>query len=123
MKVNCVKKKQRGKKENSLEMSDTILHTLITVYCGFWLTFLCFSGQDLKLLQLCLSRLKIAVSLAELRILEGLQDDVWCLGTGKKHVPAVSAVRRISAALQKPLSFVRKLSAKSHTSSAASDAL
>lgn len=104
-------------------MSDTILHTLITVYCGFWLTFLCFSGQDLKLLRLYLSRLKIAVSLAELRILEGLQDDVWCLGTGKKHVPAVSAVRHISAALQKPLSFVRKLSAKSHTSSAASDAL
>lgn len=104
-------------------MSDTILHTLITVYFGFWLTFLCFSGQDLKLLQLYLSRLKIAVSLAELRILEGLQDDVWCLGTGKKHVPAVSAVRHISAALQKPLSFVHKLSAKSHTSSAASDAL
>lgn len=103
-------------------MSDTILDTLTPVCCGFWLTFLCFF-VDLTLLQLYLSRLKIAVSSGELRILEGLQDDVWCLGTGKKHVPAVSAVRRISAALQKSLSFVRKLSAKSHTSSAASNAL
>lgn len=84
--------------------------------------FLCFSGQNLKLLQFYLSRLEIAVSSGQFRILENLRD-IWHPRNGEKHVPAFSAVRCISAALQKSLSFVCKLSVRSDHSSAASNVL
>lgn len=84
-----------------------------------------FGGQDLKKLQMYQKILKILIAVywGQLRTLECLLESVWCLGIGKdQHVPAVFAVRHISAELWKSLNFVHELSEKTGITSSASNA-